>query len=1284
MKRHSRKGINTKKIGSFLALLSFTAYMPVSCTAAFADIAADTLPDLRGKVNGDVRTDANQHRMDVTVQGGKGTVGQFDWNSFNVGKDAHVNFEFSANNQTALNRVLGGRMSEIYGKLTESSANGCAACVNTSKVILINPAGIMFGNGSSVNLNSFTASTYDIKGVKDIKDLSTDALNKYAGTGGTTGDLFNLAGYNKSVEFVPNDNFVDGNGQIIANPDENSRLASIVADGAKIDANKTIAFVGNKIDIKGNSKLTTTYSSTPNASNATQTRSNVKLVTGDGVNFYYTSAGNIDNTKSKYATSQPQGGHKATKENYGISIDNSEIRTGNFLARNDVEATNSEVKVSNSKIYSKKLLGTKTGGYTAEQTGTNGSLSIYSNGTVDISNSDIQTTNDSTKDNKVTTGNMGYGNMAIQGKKGVNIKNSQLRTANSSLNKQGDINAGNITIASQGNINLTKDAPTDSPYYNNTGIVSAGDLTIQAGGDIKVDGYDKLQAQGVAINGSKTDYLSRTANITGRNVTLNKTTVAANDININADTDLKTKNANLVAPNNLKLRAANTTLDASLLHYKDLSLYDEKSDKLSNLTVKNDTTFYDVDNSSLTLKTNGNIVLDNEKLQRKAYGSNTKTNQDSINVESTKGHVTIQNKSDIQAEKGIKITAGKEKSDSIYINDNSKLTAKNGGVDIDAANSVQISDATITSNNGDTNIKAEKGKVTAKNSNVVAKNGNLNIEQAISMDINEDFNGSTLATSKKLTLNAASGIKGKDFVESEGKIDGIDKKLIKQKSDTSNTTLIYDGANLTTKTTIDLTNMGNITNVAFDAGNSINVQGKSDMKLKNVSSKAGTSAKFAAAGKLTTNGFDILGGNRTTLEGKSVKTDGESTINAHSHKLAVNSTGEVNIGVTGVDNKNAGLEINADVNTSQNQNALTGRKVTVRAKDGKLAISKIKADTLNLTADKILAANTTIDSSKDNVDGLDKAGVKYDSKAYIEIKTDGGFNLDATTDYNAGNKDMYTGGNYGTTTSSSTAAVGDKYTKEEKDVKTDVTKNSEKVDSKTTEGKVLSRHEESRTPSGEPKVTTSREENVTDENGNKGYRDTTTTTQEYDVTDKVTYETTTEDTYRDTETTKTTTTTTTNTYQDYETTKDTRDKQHVGTLNKEEKDAFVLVYGKNTQEKTKETKLVDTNVSKTVDTKTVDKGTRTETTKGQITKTEKRKDTVTTSKSVFCEYEDTLTPDIGEDVSSRVKIPRHAEGISNVAPVQNDLADTSSTVVAAAARLQLDEDSEQDDEDFEE
>ena len=103
----------------------------------------------------------NPNRADVNVKGGNGAVGQVDWKDFNVQKDQHLNFGFSGLSQTVINRVLGGRLSEIYGRITNSCINGgdCASFANTSKVILINPAGVMFGQGSQVDLNSFTIST---------------------------------------------------------------------------------------------------------------------------------------------------------------------------------------------------------------------------------------------------------------------------------------------------------------------------------------------------------------------------------------------------------------------------------------------------------------------------------------------------------------------------------------------------------------------------------------------------------------------------------------------------------------------------------------------------------------------------------------------------------------------------------------------------------------------------------------------------------------------------------------------------------------------------------------------------------------------------------------------------------------------------------------------------------------------------------------------------------------------------------------------------------------------
>ena len=89
---------------------------------------------------------------------------------------------------------------------------------------------------------------------------------------------------------------------------------------------------------------------------------------------------------------------------------------------------------------------------------------------------------------------------------------------------------------------------------------------------------------------------------------------------------------------------------------------------------------------------------------------------------------------------------------------------------------------------------------------------------------------------------------------------------------------------------------------------------------------------------------------------------------------------------------------------------------------------QFQKSTLDLTADEIIAAKTTISDKTDNVKEMVAAGADINDKGYIEVRTEGGFNLDPTTDYNESNKDIYTGGNYGTTVSENTKPVGDKYT----------------------------------------------------------------------------------------------------------------------------------------------------------------------------------------------------------------------------------------------------------------
>ena len=88
---------------------------------------------------------------------GKMTVNQsspnaaINWQSFSIGQAEAVRFVQPGTSSVALNRVLGADPSSILGSL---SANG--------KVFLVNPNGILFGQGAQVNVAGLIASTLNI------------------------------------------------------------------------------------------------------------------------------------------------------------------------------------------------------------------------------------------------------------------------------------------------------------------------------------------------------------------------------------------------------------------------------------------------------------------------------------------------------------------------------------------------------------------------------------------------------------------------------------------------------------------------------------------------------------------------------------------------------------------------------------------------------------------------------------------------------------------------------------------------------------------------------------------------------------------------------------------------------------------------------------------------------------------------------------------------------------------------------------------------------------------
>ena len=74
-----------------------------------------------------------------------------NWQSFNINSNEHTKFIQPSKSSWTLNRVGGVDPSSILGKL---SANG--------QIMLVNPAGIVFGQGSSVDVAGIVATTANI------------------------------------------------------------------------------------------------------------------------------------------------------------------------------------------------------------------------------------------------------------------------------------------------------------------------------------------------------------------------------------------------------------------------------------------------------------------------------------------------------------------------------------------------------------------------------------------------------------------------------------------------------------------------------------------------------------------------------------------------------------------------------------------------------------------------------------------------------------------------------------------------------------------------------------------------------------------------------------------------------------------------------------------------------------------------------------------------------------------------------------------------------------------
>jgi len=154
-----------------------------------------------------------------------------NWNTFSIGLGETVNFVQPGSQSIALNRVIGSEASNIYGTLT---ANG--------KVFLINPNGVLFAPGASVNVGSLVAST------SNISDEDFQKGN-YTFVGGQGGSVIN-------------------GGSIIATAGNVELLGSVVSNQGVIAAttistdsnNGVVRLVGKSVNLSAGSKINAGHS----------------------------------------------------------------------------------------------------------------------------------------------------------------------------------------------------------------------------------------------------------------------------------------------------------------------------------------------------------------------------------------------------------------------------------------------------------------------------------------------------------------------------------------------------------------------------------------------------------------------------------------------------------------------------------------------------------------------------------------------------------------------------------------------------------------------------------------------------------------------------------------------------------------------------------------------------------------------------------------------------------------------------------------------------------------
>lgn len=439
-------------------------------------------------------------KVEIKQDGHKLTIRQTDdrailhWEDFSIAQGEITQFLQPGKNSATLNRVLGGKISEIYGTL---DANG--------KVYLINPNGIVVGPSGVINAAGFVASTLDVtneeflaSGDMTFRGNSTAKIINMGKIGATDGDVILIAQEIENIGTIsaPNGTASLAAGQEVLVKASGAERVFVQAGKGSVTNSGLIEGAAAEIKAAGGNEYAL-------AINNTGTVRATGVVSSGGKIRLVASGGKIRQAGTLRATKAPLSNEKADVRVLGKDVELTETSR--------IEAPGGFVETSGDRIVIAK--GSSVDTRAADGTAGTWLIDPVNLNVVTGGGSDITA---STVDPATIVSQLNANNITLQATNSITVTDA----INASANANSDVTTAN---------NLTFDTVTlnlNAPVILKAGAVLSGTsllTTVNVGSNGRVqNGINAVAANGTVNLAASTYAIPATVNIT-KNVTVNGT-----------------------------------------------------------------------------------------------------------------------------------------------------------------------------------------------------------------------------------------------------------------------------------------------------------------------------------------------------------------------------------------------------------------------------------------------------------------------------------------------------------------------------------------------------------------------------------------------------------------------------------------------------------------------------------------------------------------------------------------------------------------------------------------